>query len=207
MAQDIRELLKQDKTLPSENVPKGHEARFLERLEQELPITLTNVTKKRSYKWLQIAASIAIILSVSLAAYFTSDKQSDTDEIIVNVEDVEKKASEIDQIKKLSNLAAISPDFKKIEEYYTNSIKMELTSLDVNDTNKELIDSFMKQLEQLDLEYEKLNTELLEVGANEQTVQALIENLQLRLELMLKLKERLKKLKNISDETYQDQQA
>ena len=207
MAQDIRELLKQDKTLPSENVPKGHEARFLERLEQELPITLTNVTKKRSYKWLQIAASIAIILSVSLAAYFTSDKQSDTDEIIVNVEDVEKKASEIDQIKKLSNLAAISPDFKKIEEYYTNSIKMELTSLDVNDTNKELIDSFMKQLEQLDLEYEKLNTELLEVGANEQTVQALIENLQLRLELMLKLKERLKKLKKISDETYQDQQA
>jgi len=63
------------------------------------------------------------------------------------------------------------------------------------------------QLAQLDLEYETLNTELMEVGANEQTVQALIDNLQLRLDLMMKLKSKLNTLKRIADETYQDQQA
>ncbi len=202
MAQDIRELLKQDKALPSESLPIGHETRFLERLQAELPV---EKTKKHSYKWLQIAASIAIVLSVSLTAYFTMDTKN-TNPAIVNA-DVNEAAPVITKIEKQSALAKISPDFKKVEEYYTNSIKLELTNLDVNDTNKELIDSFMKRLEELDLEYERLNTELLEVGANEETVQALITNLQLRLELMLKLKEKLNKLKELEDETYQDQQA
>ncbi len=206
MAQDIRELLKQDKVLPSESIPTGHEARFLERLQAELP---AETHKKRSYKWLRIAASIAIILSVSLTAYYTSNSSNITKNTpaLVNEEADDLDRDVIKKIEKQSALATISPDFKKIEDYYKNSIKLELTSLNINDTNKELIDSFMKQLEQLDLEYEHLNKELLEVGANEQTVQALIENLQLRLELMLKLKEKLNKLKEITDETYQDQQA
>jgi len=46
-------------------------------------------------------------------------------------------------------LSDISPDFKKVEDYYMGNIKLELARLDSTDDNKELIDSFMKQLAKL----------------------------------------------------------
>jgi hypothetical protein len=69
---------------------------------------------------------------------------------------------------------------------------MELAKLDVNDSNKALVDSFMKQLSGLDQEYKKLNAEINETGLTESSVEALISNLQLRLELLNKLKNKIK---------------
>ena len=53
----------------------------------------------------------------------------------------------------------------------------------------------MEELGGLDEEYKKLNIELNEIGPNDQTIEALIQNLQLRLELLKKLKEKLNQLK------------
>ncbi len=69
---------------------------------------------------------------------------------------------------------------------------MELAKLEVNDSNKALVDSFMNQLSGLDQEYKKLNTEISETGLTESSVEALISNLQLRLELLYKLKNKIK---------------
>ena len=60
----------------------------------------------------------------------------------------------------------------------------------------------MARLAELDIEYNKLNNELNEVGPTEVTITALIENLQLRLELLFKLKNKLKELKNQNNEDY-----
>ena len=70
-----------------------------------------------------------------------------------------------------------------------------MANLEVSDENNDLVDGYMEQLAVLDAEYKKLNIELNEIGPNDQTIEALIQNLQLRLELLKKLKEKLNQLK------------
>ena len=76
------------------------------------------------------------------------------------------------------------------------SINLELSQLEISDKNKTLIDSYMERLEELNMEYKKLNTELNEIGPNDQTITALIKNLQLRLQLLHKLRDKLKELQS-----------
>jgi SMC interacting uncharacterized protein involved in chromosome segregation len=52
----------------------------------------------------------------------------------------------------------------------------------------------MERLEELNREYKKLNGELNSIGPNDQTITALIKNLQLRLQLLYKLRDKLKEL-------------
>jgi hypothetical protein len=59
----------------------------------------------------------------------------------------------------------------------------------------------MEQLSGLDQEYKVLNNELNAMGPNDQTITALIKNLQLRLQLLLKLKNKLNELKSSENET------
>jgi len=54
----------------------------------------------------------------------------------------------------------------------------------------------------LDKEYNSLNAELSKVGPTEATVTALIDNLKLRLDLLFKLKNKLKELKNQNNEEF-----
>lgn len=58
----------------------------------------------------------------------------------------------------------------------------------------------MKQLDTLNSEYINLNDELNEIGPNDQTISALIQNLQLRLQLLQKLKKKLNELKTSKNE-------
>lgn len=58
----------------------------------------------------------------------------------------------------------------------------------------------MLQLSNLDKEYQRLNAELDDTGINEETVSALINNLELRLELLYKLKNKLTEIKKSSVE-------
>ena len=69
-------------------------------------------------------------------------------------------------------LGDLSPDLKRIEEFYTTGIEVQLASLSNNNDDKELIDAFMKRLNELNVEYEKLNKELNEVGPTEATITA-----------------------------------
>ena len=63
MAQDLRELFKNDK-IAHEKMPKHHEARFVEKLDVVLPYA-----KQLRFNWLRIAASVVILLGLSFAAY------------------------------------------------------------------------------------------------------------------------------------------
>ena len=60
-------------------------------------------------------------------------------------------------------------------------------------------------MSELNKEYKRLNTEFNETGPNEQTIEAMVENLQLRLDLLYKLKNKLneiKQTKNTNNENY-----
>jgi flagellar motility protein MotE (MotC chaperone) len=101
------------------------------------------------------------------------------------------------------SLGDLSPDLRKLEQYYTASINLELASLDISEENRELADDYISRLGDLNTEYKQLNEELNEIGPNEQTITAMIQNLQYRLQLLLKLKEKLNELKSSKNETVQ----
>ena len=104
-------------------------------------------------------------------------------------------------------LADISPDLKKVQDYYMTGINVQLASLKITDENKELVDGYMERLAELDKEYTALNAELTKVGPTEATVTALIDNLKLRLDLLFKLKNKLKELKNQDNDAFKTIQS
>lgn len=124
---------------------------------------------------------------------------SDENQIVSTGTDEKQSPEE----KRTIQLSDISPDFKKVEDYYLASINLEITRLEINDENKELIDSFLKQLAALDKEYQRLNKEITESGISEEMVNAMIENLKLRVELLSKLKRKLSELKASQEDAIQ----
>ncbi len=186
MAQDLREMFEKKTDPEAEQLKEGHKVRFLERLDKVLPQTKQKA--KSSFLLLKIAASLVLIISIGGYLY-----KSSTD-----VRPFDRKNDVA--VEKIS-LGDLSPDLKKVENYYLSGINMELSKLKLTDENKILIDSFMERLEELDLEYGILNRELNEIGPNDQTISALIKNLQLRLQLLQNLKMRLNDLKSAKNET------
>lgn len=189
MAQDLREMFKKETTTKEYSLPNGHRQRFSKLLDKELP----QKTRNGTFKW-GIAASILVTIGVGTYLYHT--QQASIPENVAEVDSAQKEA----EVKTIS-LGDLSPDLKKVEEYYVVNINMELSKLDITGENKTLVNSYIKQLGTLDQEYKTLNNELNMIGPNDQTVTALIKNLQLRLQLLLKLKNKLNELKSSENET------
>ena len=208
MGQDIRKMLQEDKESRKFKMPEGHQSRFEDRLNKAFP----EKKKSGNYKWfLQIAAILVVALAAGGFFYFNSGTSVDPygTQVVETSEEnpLEEKEKKTENSAKQFQLSDVSPQYKKIEDYYMASLNMELAKLDVNNENKELIDSFMKQLAELDKEYKRLNNELNELGPNEQTIEAMVANLQLRLELLFKLKQKLKEIKESKDNSYENAQA
>lgn len=188
MQQDLRELFKKNSKEQKPAFREGHEKRFLDQLEQELPRK-----KKSSFFKLKIAASLVVLVGLG---YLIFEKYTQEDPINVTVVEKGKKTETQIGI----SLGDLSPDLKKVENYYVANINFELSKLDVSEQNKDFTDSYMLQLSDLNTEYKKLNIELNELGPNDQTISALIENLQLRLQLLQKLKKKLNELNTSKNE-------
>ena len=207
MGQDIRELLKNNQMFDvpqMQEMSSDHELRFLDRLnealpeEEETPKVVEMPKRKANYA---IAASAAVVLALG-SFFFTqmdSNLQQSPNETVYNLS---KNDGEI-----IPSLADVSPDFKKIEDYYLASINVELANLKVNGDNKSVVDSFMKQLSKLDEEYKNLQKDLHSHGTLNLSLEALIDNLQMRLELLQQLKLNLKNINENNSTTYQNLQA
>ncbi len=190
MAQDLKELFERERNTRKYSMKSGHENRFMDRLEKELP-----VSRKRSYNfWLSIAASAIVLFG--LGFFLISQSEQIDPDPKTTIVDTNTKDESIVPI----SLGDLSPDLKKIENYYVTNISLQLSELDFNPGNKALVDSYMEQLAELDSEYNRLNNELNELGPNDDTISALINNLQLRLQLLQKLKTKLNQLKSSENE-------
>jgi len=64
MAQDLRKLFEEQRKKEKPLMKKGHEERFLERMQKELPIR-----EKSSFSFLKIAAAALVLLSIGLFTY------------------------------------------------------------------------------------------------------------------------------------------
>ncbi|MBL4939362.1 MAG: hypothetical protein JKY16_03655 [Lutibacter sp.] len=61
-----------------------------------------------------------------------------------------------------------------------------------------MLDGYLEKIGELTQEYKILTNELNTEGVNEKTINALIDNLQLRLKLLYQLKEQLNELKKLN---------
>ncbi|MBT8258070.1 MAG: hypothetical protein KJO00_11570 [Bacteroidia bacterium] len=177
MAQDLRKLFENEQKMSSGRMPEGHEGRFMERLDNQLPVA----SKKASFGWLRIAASVVIFIGLGYLAFRTlgPDPVNPNQEIVT-----------------ATSIEDISPELKKVEDYYLANINLELSKLQYSPENKELFDGYVKRLGELSQEYERLSAELIQSGPNEKTVSALIDNLKFRLNMLYRLKEKLNELNN-----------
>ncbi|EMQ95465.1 hypothetical protein D778_02559 [Xanthomarina gelatinilytica] len=186
MAQDIRELFqKEQKNETQANLPAGHEARFLKKLDAEF-----SKTPKTTWSWWYIAASIVVVLGVGFGTFKYFQVPGNI-QVVDTPTDTEFNKGEIPT----RTLGDISPDLKKVEDYYLANINFELSKVTLTPENKDLIDGYLTQLETLNQEYKRISLELTHSGPNELTVNALITNLKFRLNLMYRLKEQLETLK------------
>lgn len=188
MERDIRTSFENENKASQEKMPQGHQARFLEKLDEAMPV---ETSSRKRFSMLQIAASIVILIGLGFGASQFFQKEPPI-EGVVNTANPEKEA-------KLKSLGDISPDFKKVEDYYLANINLELSKVKLTEDNKELFDGYVVRLGELNQEYKRLSVELTEGGPNELTVSALIDNLKLRLNLLYRLKEQLNDL-NTSEE-------
>ncbi len=186
MGQDLRDLFNEERKQKF-SLKEGHEARFLEKLDDVLPIK-----KKSSIHLWYVAASVIVLVGIGIFGYLQSKKDDGIPTTIVDKGNLEENSD--------FSFGDLSPDLKKVENYYVANINLELSKLEISDENKGLVDSFMDRLSELNLEYKELNKELIELGPNDQTINALIENLQLRLQLLQKLKKKLNQLKSSKNE-------
>jgi len=187
MAQDLKKLFETEQNLSKQKMSEGHEARFLNKLDKALPVKQS----KNRFNFFSIAASVVIILSLSVAGYnyFSGTVEDNPDKKVVEVP--------------TNSIESISPQLKKVEDYYLANINLELSKIKYTPETKELFDGYVKRLGDLSKEYELLSDELMTSGPNEKTVTALIDNLKLRLNLLYRLKEKLNELNTDSLEVNQ----
>ncbi|MEO1031435.1 MAG: hypothetical protein AAFX55_08515 [Bacteroidota bacterium] len=190
MAQDLRNLFEKDTKVQRAKMSEGHEARFLEKLEKELPIE----KKSSGFSFLNIAASVVVLLGLSFGAYQvfkgSGGKVVPEDNPVVE--------------NNIKSMGEFSPELKKVEDYYLASINLELSKVELTPENKDLVDGYIQRLKELNDEYNKLTIELNENGPNSITLDALISNLKLRLNLVTRLKE---KLEEFNDDSFGEESA
>ena len=172
MPRDIRDILKEG-SANSKELNRGHRARFEERLVQ------LQQPKNKNFSFLKIAASILLLFSVGYFALHSNEVKESTP---INMTEA-------------TSLSTISPEMKQIENYYVAAINYEIASLEISDENQVILDEYLGKIGKLTEDYQRLNTELIKNGVNERTVNALITNLQLRLQILLQLKDKLNEIK------------
>lgn len=171
MARDLKKLFEEERRLSKLKMPDGHQSRFSQRLDEEFSDEKTTP----AVKWYTIAAAVVILFGLGFLVnnmFFTTEPSKE--ELVDN-----------------KTLKDVSPELKKVEDYYLASINSELSELEYTPETKELFDGYIKRLGELAEEYEKLSKEIISEGPTESTVTALIDNLKLRLQLLNRLKEKI----------------
>tara|TARA_R110001583_G_scaffold56349_2_gene170211 strand:- start:3511 stop:4095 length:585 start_codon:yes stop_codon:yes gene_type:complete len=190
MAQDLRKLFEEEQRKEHFVMNRGHEKRFMDRLDKEL-----RQDKKPSFFFLKIAATILVLIGLGTIFFIQRNNANIPTTVVDKNTNVENKTG--------ISLGDLSPDLKKVESYYVAHINLELAKLAVSDDNKEVVDGYMERLADLNSEYKNLTTELNQIGPNDQTISALIKNLQLRLQLLQQLKMKLNELQSSKNEQYE----
>ena len=132
---------------------------------------------KYSWKWLSVAASILLMIGF----WFGKIHQKTT-----------------------IDLADISPKMEEIQGYFIAEINEKTKILEKNKTfeNKLIIKQTLGQLTKLENEYQQLLKELNKQGNQKEIINFMLENYQLRLEILENMLKKITQIKKLKNETY-----
>ncbi|MFB9052252.1 hypothetical protein ACFFVB_04100 [Formosa undariae] len=157
-----------------------HEDRFLAKLKkQEINIRPAKKTYPFLKPLLAVAATVVLIITLT---FTLKTKDNNT-----------------------SDLASVSPEMAKTQSFFTATITQELKQLKKESAPEvqPLIQDALKQLNVLEVNYEKLKLDLTKSGNDKRVIYAMIANFQSRIEILESVMETIdnvKQLKNISHE-------
>lgn len=148
-----------------------HQIDFLDKLNNKKP-------RKKNYAGWAIAASIAVLLGVSLF-YNNNEKPKE--------------------------LKFASQETKRTDSIFNILIENELVKLKEKNSpeNEQIINDALKQMKVFDADYEKIIKEAQKNGENKQIIYAMISNLQTRISFLQTVLQRIEEnenLKNTSNE-------
>ncbi len=170
--QDLKALFGQiGPLLDKEEPPAGHEQRFLARLEAQ------HSGGSRGVAWwkpLAIAASILFLFGIFLGSF-------------------------TDIIPTGDRMAEISPEVSNTERYFAGVIEQQINLLEKEDTPeaRKMVSDAMLQLDLLESDYQKLRTDLLEGGDQKILLSAIVQNFQMRIDLLKDVMDKLETVKKL----------
>lgn len=163
----LEEYIKQHKSyFHQEEVPEGHELRFLDKLQQDkkedasvvqLPM-FSNRVKLWQKQFFRVAV-VAFLFVGSIALF--------------------KMAGGENSVK----IAQLPAEVQEVENFYLVKCEKELTRFRTYHSSNSPVD-IAKELEELEKEYKKLKKEMVKQPGNKRIMAALVKNLQLRLQLL-----------------------
>ncbi len=151
----------------------GHQERFLEKMNQAHGVV--SIPRKRNWwKPLSIAASIALICVLGL--------QLSTTEPSIKEQVVE-----------------IAPEVSETEFYFANLIEeqVQLLRQEKSPETAKLVDDALLKLSELESDYEALEQELVNGGNSKMILNAMINNFQIRIELLKEVLANVETIKNL----------
>ncbi len=153
---------------------KGHEERFMEKLNASKGLVTLERKKLNWWKPLSIAASIAIVLGVA----FTQFNSKPT---------IEERVAEI------------SPEVSNAQFHFASLIEQQVKELEAEDSpqTQKIIADTMTQLSNLSKDYESLEKELLKGGNSKLILSAMITNFQTRIDLLNDVLTQIETIKNL----------
>ena len=181
-----------DYSSSSFKMSKGHEDRFKNKLDRAF-----GETSKTDFSIYYKMAAVFVVAVVSTVFVLNSTG--------LPAKPTDVSTTDVVESSKIS-LGDISPDLKTIEDYYMTSIKLELATLETTTAHEAMVNSYLDELKTINRAYDDLELDLNEYGVSEEVINAMIENLQLRLELLQDLKKKLNNLnlkQNESNPVYQ----
>ena len=168
-----------------EDFIKSHRADFddlepREHIWAKIQNELQSDDKKKDYTWLWKAAAVVFLcISVGLAVERTMSTDFEA-------------VAEVNQSQK-----SRSAELREVEGYYTQLISQKRSEIKSVIDKKGLVDvELLKDMEQLDSMYSKLKNDLKRNQNDERLINAMIQNLQLRVEILnkqLRILERISK--------------
>ena len=138
--------------------------------------------RKKIFRQLYVAASIAVILGLSSLLVFSNKDEKEPD-------------------KQISIFYNISSDLAEKEISYMQLVNSKIDLIkkqEVSIENVALFDGFIQQLEVIDKQYELYKTEIEKNGYNEDLIQQIIYNYQLKLSVLQMLQSEIDKINRLT---------
>ncbi|WP_296382034.1 hypothetical protein [Winogradskyella sp.] len=132
--------------------------------------------QKSSFPWLKIAAVLLIALTIGFSLFYDKPEEVKTSPIVAQIE--------------------------AFEAEYLKDIETEWESFIAIADDEILVGRFKKKLEDLDVDYQEVSTQFKNESDNIITIEALVENLQTRLQILKDIQEHIKIL-NQKNEHYE----